>query len=270
MTRQVILEGVGLHSGVPSRVVVSTTRGPVTLGVGDRVAEMCELDVVSTARATTVATRDGALRARTVEHAFAALAGLGVYAGVSLHLEGPEMPLLDGGSSRWCDAIAGLCVPPTAPPLRVAREARIHAGPSHYEFRPSANVEIVVELEIDDPRIARHATWNGAPEDFRARVAPARTFALAGEVEDLLRRGLVRHVDPCAVVLIAPDAIHSAGQPFLSDEPARHKLLDLVGDLFLVGGPPLGSVRAFRPGHAANARAFRAACEEGILVPNAP
>ncbi|HEY4017023.1 MAG TPA: UDP-3-O-acyl-N-acetylglucosamine deacetylase [Polyangiaceae bacterium] len=269
MTRQVILEGVGLHSGAPSRVVVSSASGRTTLAVGSRVAAICELEVVSTARATTVATRDGALRAETVEHALAALGGLGVHAGVSLHLEGPEMPLLDGGSSRWCDALAELRVHPSAPPLRVAREARISAGPSHYAFAPSENVEVAVELELDDPRIARHAAWTGDPEDFRARIAPARTFALAREVDELLRRGLVRHVDPHAVILIAPDAIHSSGRPFCSDEPARHKLLDLIGDLFLVGGPPLGRVRAFRPGHAANARAFRAACEDGILVPSA-
>jgi UDP-3-O-[3-hydroxymyristoyl] N-acetylglucosamine deacetylase len=229
---------------------------------------MRELEVVSTARATTVATRDGTVRAGTVEHAFAALGGLGIHGGVSLHLEGPEMPILDGGSSLWCEALADFRTVGTSTPLRITREARICAGPSSYEFAPGANVEVGVELDFGDARIAPSATWRGDPDDFRERLAPARTFALAAEVDELLRRGLVRHVDPTAVVLIAPDAIHFSGRPFAADEPARHKLLDLIGDLFLVGGPPLGRVRAFRPGHAANARALRAAWDAGVLAWN--
>jgi UDP-3-O-acyl-N-acetylglucosamine deacetylase len=68
------------------------------------------------------------------------------------------------------------------------------------------------------------------------------------------------------VVVLTPDAILCAGRPFAPDEPARHKLLDMMGDLYLHGGPPAGRLRAVRPGHAANARAFARAREEGILV----
>jgi UDP-3-O-[3-hydroxymyristoyl] N-acetylglucosamine deacetylase len=123
-----------------------------------------------------------------------------------------------------------------------------------------------VHLEIDDPRISPDARWNGDPDDFHARIAPARTFALAHEVDELLRRGLVRYVDPASVVLIAPDTIHHVGRPFAADEPARHKLLDLIGDLYLRGGPPIGRVRAVRPGHAANAHAIRQALDAGVLA----
>jgi len=87
------------------------------------------------------------------------------------------------------------------------------------------------------------------------------------EVEELVRRGLARHVDPASVVVLAPDAVLSAGRAFTPDEPVRHKLLDLLGDLYLHGGPPLGCVRAHRPGHAPNARALRRALAEGVLVP---
>jgi UDP-3-O-acyl-N-acetylglucosamine deacetylase len=68
------------------------------------------------------------------------------------------------------------------------------------------------------------------------------------------------------VVVLTPDGALSAGRPFEPDEPARHKLLDLVGDLYLYGGPPVGHVRAVRPGHAANALAMRRARDEGIVV----
>jgi UDP-3-O-[3-hydroxymyristoyl] N-acetylglucosamine deacetylase len=231
-------------------------------------AALHELEVVSTARATTVQSRDGRVRVGTVEHAFAALAGLGVHQGVTVLVEGPEMPLLDGGARAWCDALASLELPSTRPrpPWRVAREATFMVGPSRFDFWPAADVDVTVHVELDDSRFASEARWQGDVADFVERIAPARTFTLARDVEELVRRGLARHVDPASVVVLAPDAVHHAGRPFLADEPARHKLLDLLGDLYLHGGPPLGRVHAVRPGHASNARAIRQAIEEGVLA----
>jgi UDP-3-O-[3-hydroxymyristoyl] N-acetylglucosamine deacetylase len=228
---------------------------------------LSELEVASTARATTVEARQGGLRIGTVEHALAALAGLGVYEGLVLDVDGPEMPLLDGGAAAWCAAIGGLQVPRGRPRLRVAREATFDVGPSRYDFAPGDGaIDLGVHVDLGDARFAPEATWRGDPDDFVARIAPARTFTLAHDVEELLRRGLARHVDPASVVVIAPDAVHSAGRAFSPDEPARHKLLDLIGDLYLHGGPPLGRVRVTRPGHASNARALRRAIDEGVLA----
>jgi UDP-3-O-[3-hydroxymyristoyl] N-acetylglucosamine deacetylase len=142
----------------------------------------------------------------------------------------------------------------------------LRAGASTYEFSPGAGVDVEVRLELDDPRIDPVARWNGGADDFRSRIAPARTFATSRDIDELARRGLARHVPPSSVVLLTPGAILCAGRPFAADEPARHKLLDLLGDLYLHGGPPIGCVRAVRPGHAANARALARAREEGILV----
>ena len=261
------VEGVGLHSGAPSRVRLFRSEGPVRLRSGSVEARMDELEVASTARATTVQTRDGGLRVGTIEHAFAALAGLGLYAGLTLEVDGPEMPLLDGGAAAWCAALARLDLPPSAPRLRVTRAAAFDVGPSRYELAPTAGaVEVTARIDFDDPRLAPEATWHGDPADFVARIAPARTFALAREIDELARRGLARHVDPACVVVLAPDAIHSSGRPFSADEPARHKLLDLLGDLYLHGGPPVGRVLAVRPGHASNARVLRRALEDGVLA----
>ena len=122
-------------------------------------------------------------------------------------------------------------------------------------------------VELGDSRLSASASWSGDAIDFAARIAPARTFALARDADELVVAGLARHVDPASVVLVADDAIHSAGMPFAPDEPARHKLLDLMGDLYLRGGPPRGTVRATRPGHAANAEACRIALSNGLLEP---
>jgi UDP-3-O-[3-hydroxymyristoyl] N-acetylglucosamine deacetylase len=237
----------------------------VTLCAGDARASIADLTVAGTARATTVEARGGSLRVGTVEHAFAAFAGLGVYSGVAIEIEGIELPLLDGGARRWCDAIASLDPPRTAPPLRVDREEIIEVGSSRYTFVPKDGVAVTSRLELPDARVVPDARWDGDPEDFRRRIAPARTFCRVADFDELGRLALARHVDPDAVVVLSPDAVYCRG-PFEADEPARHKLLDLLGDLYLYGGPPRGLVRAVRPGHTANAEAIRRAIDVGVLV----
>lgn len=262
------LEGIGLHTGAPSRVALHRRAGPVRLRSAGVEACIDELEVVSTARATTVQARGGGLRVGTVEHAFAALAGLGLYEGVTLDVDGPEMPLLDGGATAWCAAFQRLDLAPSASRLRVTRAASFDVGPSHYELTPTDGaIGVTARIDFDDARLAPEASWTGDAADFVARIAPARTFALATEIDELARRGLARHVDPACVVVISPDAILHAGRPFTPDEPARHKLLDLLGDLYLRGGPPVGRVLAVRPGHAANARFLQRAVEDGVLAP---
>jgi UDP-3-O-[3-hydroxymyristoyl] N-acetylglucosamine deacetylase len=187
-----------------------------------------------------------------------------VYEGLELEIEGPEMPLLDGGAVAWCEALSRLGLPTGRPRLRVAREATFDVGPSCYAFSPGDGVDVEVHVELD-ARFTPGARWQGDAADFVTRIAPARTFTLSRDVEELVRRGLARHVDPSSVVVLAPDSILSSGREVLPDEPARHKLLDLLGDLYLHAGPPLGHLRATRPGHASNARALRRAVEEGIL-----
>lgn len=262
-----VVQGRGLHSGDPCTVVLLRAPGPVTLSQGAARAVLADLVVASTARATTVESVGGGLRVGTVEHVFAALAGLGIRGGVELRVEGTEMPLLDGGALAWCEAIARLAAPAGPPALRVTRAATYEVGPSRYELAPGdGGIDLSVHVELD-ARFEPVARWRGDPREFVSRIAPARTFALAQEIEELVRRGLARHADPASVVVLAPDGVLSSGRPFTPDEPARHKLLDLMGDLYLHGGPPVGRFHAVRPGHASNARAIRRALEDAVLAP---
>lgn len=262
-----VVAGTGLHSGEPCTVVLLRVGGPVALSQGAARAAVSELVVASTARATTVEAPGVGLRVGTVEHLFAALAGMGVREGIEVHVEGPELPLLDGGALAWCCSMEALALPAGPPLLRVTRAATYEVGPSRYDLAPGeGGIDLSVHVELDG-RFEPRARWRGDPQDFVARIAPARTFALAHEIEELARRGLARHVDATSVVVLAPDAVLSSGRPFAPDEPARHKLLDLMGDLYLHGGPPLGFFHATRPGHASNARAIRRAVEDGVLAP---
>ena len=267
--KSVVREGYGVHTGAPARVVLEPRRtGGMWLCASGERAPLADLSVASTSRATTVEAGGGRLRVATIEHALAALAGLAHYEGLAIHVEGPEMPLLGGGAREWCDALGEIDLPTaSSPPMRITRRAVLRAGASTYEFNPGDAIDIAVRIDFGDTRLAPEAAWDGDPRDFRARIAPARTFAFERDLDELARSGLARHVAPEAVVVITPRAILSAGEPFAEDEPARHKLLDLLGDLYLHGGVPLGSIRAVRPGHAANARVFAQARAEGVLVP---
>ncbi|HXX67753.1 MAG TPA: UDP-3-O-acyl-N-acetylglucosamine deacetylase [Polyangiaceae bacterium] len=276
-THPIVVEGRGLHTGSWARVTLCPAAGPVRLSVGASEARIDELLLAGTAWATTVrfaathAPGLGGDHARsnfavgTVEHLFAALGGLGVREGVAVRVEGPELPLLDGGAAKWCELLARLALRPQPPRLRVARDAVVQVDASRYEFGVAEEVDVQVRFEANDPRVTPEARWLGDPADFRARIAPARTFAFFGDLPRLALGGLARGVDPEAVVLLAPEAVHCVA-PYSADEPARHKLLDLVGDSYFWGGPPIGRMRALRPGHSANARALRQARAEGILV----
>lgn len=268
MTAPIDLEGTGLHSGTPVRVRLSARPGPPWLSTPVAGAPLQSWRVASTARATTVESPGGDARVGTVEHLLSALAGLGIHQGVGVHVEGGELPLLDGGATAWCDALARLGVPPSVAPFEVTRAATYDSGPSRYTWTPSREaLRVSVHVDLADDRYAPDAAWAGDPGDYLARIAPARTFTLARDVEELVRRGLARHVDPSSVVVLAPEGPLHAGRPFSPDEPARHKLLDLLGDLYLHGGLARGHLHVERPGHASNARALRRALDEGIVAP---
>jgi UDP-3-O-[3-hydroxymyristoyl] N-acetylglucosamine deacetylase len=252
-----VIRGKGLHGGEEASVTFIRRPGPVTLN-----GAPLPLPVTGTERATTVRTPRGEVR--TVEHLFAALGGLGVHHGLGIEVDGPELPLLDGGAARWAEEVAGVELATSR--LTVAREGTIDHEGSRYELVPGDGVHLRVRVDFDDPRLALDAEWRGDAEDFRARIAPARTFAFAHEIEPLLEKGLASHVDPESVIVIAPGRIYAAGRAFVRDEPARHKLLDLLGDLYVYGGPPRGQVTALRPGHRATHAVMREAIARGLVV----
>ena len=264
------VSGQGLHTGALGAVsFVRRAGGVVVLRAGAAEVAIEALTVVDTTRSTTVASPDGTIRFATVEHVFAALAGLGIHEGVAVVIEGNEAPLSDGGARQYADALATLGVAPSAPRLRVARTGTIEVGASRYELRcndvDDGAIAVEVVVDFDRPGLASTACWAGDADDFRTRIAAARTFGFEHEVEELLARGLASHVTPSSVVVIGEERVLSSGAPFTADEPARHKLLDLMGDLYVHGGPPIGAIRATRPGHAATHEAMRRALAEGLV-----
>jgi UDP-3-O-[3-hydroxymyristoyl] N-acetylglucosamine deacetylase len=258
-----VIAGQGLHTGAPARLRFERAPGPITFVRDGRGAALGEMEVVDATRATTIAKGD--LRFASVEHVLGALAGLGVHEGARIVVEGSEVPLVDGCAATFFDAFAALGLAPSMPPLVITRRAEIVVGESRYVFEPHDGVALEVAIDFADDRIAKSARWDGDARDFRERIAVARVFGFAHEVEALAAQGLASHVSPESVVVFAPDAVLSSGRAFEADEPARHKLLDLAGDLFVHGGPPRGRVIAHRPGHAATHAAVREARSMGVV-----
>lgn len=258
-----VVEGRTL-SGAPARVRLGPVEGPTALGPPGAAVPVAALRVRHGYRTTVVEAPSG-WTLSAVEHLCAALGGLGLHEGVRAEVEGEGPPWLDGAAAAWCQALARLDLRPSRPRLRVARDAVLEVGRSRYVFRVQNTSIVSVRFVTDDVRLAEEARWAGDGDDFRVRVAPARTFFFARDVEEALAASFRVEVPPESAVLLTPERIEVAGVPFSADEPARHKLLDLVGDAFLHGGPPIGELVATRPGHAATHAAMTEARRQGIL-----
>jgi UDP-3-O-[3-hydroxymyristoyl] N-acetylglucosamine deacetylase len=248
--------------------------GPAQLAQRERRAPLGSLSVAATDGAVRV--RGGGVDIELVEHFLAAMAGLGIRDGVVATVDGPEFPLLDGGALAFTDALLALRLPRQDSSLRVARAGTLTFGESTYTFDVAPSVELSVEVAFAHPAIGRQeATWRGDPADFRERIAGARTFGFAADAARLRQSGRAKlcwSEDPAArraaasAVVIYGETAPSVEGPLPSrDEAARHKLLDLIGDLSLYGGPPKGRVRAVRPGHAATHYIVPKALLSGLL-----
>jgi UDP-3-O-[3-hydroxymyristoyl] N-acetylglucosamine deacetylase len=245
-------QGVGLHSGANCRVRLQPgQREGYWVGwlsaPGEGLRRLDPSQVADTRLCT--ALRLGQRQLATVEHLLAALAGTGV-SHVELWVEGEEVPLLDGSALPWVEAIAEVGLVPLGP-----RQLRALPGPILRQQGES----FAVALPSDQPRLSAAVEYPQAaigrqlfsltltPEAFVAELAPARTFGFLEQVEQLRELGLIQGgaLDNALVC----DGDRWLNPPLrYADEPVRHKLLDLLGDLALVGLPQ-AQVFAYRGSH---------------------
>jgi UDP-3-O-[3-hydroxymyristoyl] N-acetylglucosamine deacetylase len=267
MTSVTIL-GRGLHSGRPTSVTLAHGPREIFLHTARGSAALSDCVVRGLDRGVRVGERSGAFEVESVEHLFAALGAWSVRRGMDISVEGDEIPLVDGAAARFAEALVELKPPRDAPSLVVAGPGRVDVGESTYEFEPGSRPAVNVEVDFAVPRIGKErAGWDGSFEAFVSDIAWARTFGFRREADKLFARDRALGADPCAVMVLDDDgAVEPPGLSARHGEFARHKLLDLVGDLYAFGGPPLGVVRARRPGHRATHRAVALALEKGFLA----
>jgi UDP-3-O-[3-hydroxymyristoyl] N-acetylglucosamine deacetylase len=237
------VEGVGLHSGQTCRVHLHREDGPLRFRRGGQEVAASVGNVVSTDRAVTLAS--GGARVGLVEHLLAALRMRGFFSGVVVEASAEELPILDGSAEPWLAAVDALGAPPPAPPpLALTAPVEVAKGASVARAEPGEEV-LDVAIDFDHPAIGAQR-WVGGPADY-AGLAPARTFGLLSEAEALLARGLVRGATLEHAIVFGDDG---PLRPLrFADEPVRHKALDAIGDLALLGRPLHAHVTLRRGSH---------------------
>lgn len=275
----VSIEGVGLHSGHPVRA--SFRPAPAGHGIVFRRLDRpdcvipARIESASTFDYATTLSRDG-VSVGTVEHVLSAAFGEGLDNCV-IELDGPEVPILDGsalpfvrlfhaaGLERLDTAVTSLA---SSDPVHVSRDGR------SVSFEPDGpGLTITYEIDFPHPAVGhQELTVAIRPEEYSTRIAPARTFGFVKDVEALRARGLARGGSLHNAVVLDETGVLSGPLRF-RDELVRHKILDLVGDLALLGVALDGHIHARKAGHALHiefARALAASAGRRTARSDAP
>ena len=278
------LFGKGLHTGL--NLTVTFNPAPENSGYkiqridleGEPIIQAIAENVVDTSRGTVVA--NGEARCSTIEHAMAALYALGID-NCLIQVNGPEFPILDGSSIMYVENIRRVGVVEQNAPkdfyvIKKKIEFRDDETGSSIIILPDEQFSITTMISFDSQFINSQFATLDNMDDFTEHIAPARTFVFVREIEPLLKAGLIKGGDLDNAIVIYEKEISQEALDRLADhlhvehrdatalgyiqdrplvwqnEPARHKLLDRIGDMALIGRPIKGRIIATRPGHTIN------------------
>jgi UDP-3-O-[3-hydroxymyristoyl] N-acetylglucosamine deacetylase len=256
LRRPVSCTGIGLHSG--NKVTLSLKPAPVDYGIRFQRADLGGLEIPATVthlggiRLATGLTRE-AVSVETVEHLLAALTALGID-NVVVELNTPEVPIMDGSAAPFVYLIlneAGV-KRQSAPKkyLKVLRPISLSQGDKRIALYPSDHFKVTYSISFDHPLIRHQSrTMKITDETFVEEIAPARTFGFLKEVEMLRQRGLALGGSLDNAIVLGDTGVLNNALRF-EDEFVRHKILDVIGDLSLVGYAVIGHLVAHRGGHA--------------------
>ena len=256
---EVHFEGIGLHTGKLSRVTLkpASRDAGITFIRTDKPAIIKAHvgAVIDTAFATTVGING--VKIRTVEHMLAALAGLGID-NLIIEVAGPEIPILDGSSTGLISVIlkAGIAKQGKKRPyLRINRPFIFQDGHAHIAAFPYCGTKITQTIffhhnGIGEQRISIDIT----EENFVTEIAPARTFGFLKDIEYLRSNGLAKGGSLDNAVVMGENGVINASGLRFKDEFVRHKVLDSIGDLSLIGFPIYGHIVASKSGHSSNVK----------------
>ncbi len=264
LARAVSIKGNGLHTGDP--VTLAMKPAPAGRGIVFKRMDLHgtpELiprvdKVTDLVRATTI--QSGHATIHTVEHVLSALHGCGID-NVMIEIDGSEPPILDGSARPFVALIdEGGVVEQDAEREYFQLDAPVSVtrGNSSIIALPSNELKISCTSSDDRGVHTQHLTVTVDPETYRSEIAGARTFTIYEDIEELLKLGKIRGGSLDSAVVIRGDKIISKEPLRFKDEFVRHKILDLIGDVALLGLPLRAQIVAVRPGHAINAELTRA------------
>ncbi|MGI0485695.1 UDP-3-O-acyl-N-acetylglucosamine deacetylase [Pantanalinema rosaneae CENA516] len=258
-----VRSGIGLHSGLPVQVRVS----PAPVGRGRYFVRTdlpgtpeveAEINSVSQTTLSTELAAEAA-RVRTVEHLLAALAGMGVD-NARIELDAPELPLLDGSAQEWVQAIAevGLAAQSAQrSSITLAAPVWVRQDDAFVAALPSPELRFTYGIDFADLPAIGNQWHSWSPEvSFATEIAPARTFGIAHQIEYLRQQGLIKGGSLDNALVCSPEGWLNPPLRF-PNEPVRHKLLDLIGDLSLLGGFPTAHFLAYKASHQLHTQLVR-------------
>src|SRR5687767_1716908 len=267
--------GVGLHTGAKVRIALRPA--PPDTGVVFRRVDLpspvdipAKAELVGEARLASTLIK-GEVKVHTVEHLMSALSGLGID-NAYVDLDASELPIMDGSASPFALLLQQAGIEEQAAPkrfLRVKKTVEVREGDKWARLEPYEGFRLSFSIEFSHPVIEKSTqavSIDFAETSYLTEIARARTFGFMHEVEDLRDSGLALGggLDN-AVVLDEYRVLNADGLRF-ADEFIRPKLLDAMGDLYLLGHPLLGAFSAHKSGHALNNKLARAAlAEPGVL-----
>lgn len=257
--KSISVEGTGLHTGAHTRL----TFQPATANFGIRFCRKdlpgapvipASVDIVTeTQRGTTL--EQNSVAVHTVEHVLASLTGLGID-NCLVELEGPEPPILDGSAKEFTQALASAGIENLKAKRNIfAPEAPVfyQQGDTSLVILPSDKLRISCTIQFPGQKLeSQHLTVDLDDGVFEKEIASARTFCFYEEVKPLMDSGLIKGGSLECAIVIKEDEILSKEALRFRDEFVRHKILDVIGDLTLLGQPVRGHIIAVRPGHSAN------------------
>ena len=267
LRRSVSCTGIGLHSG--RKVTLRLKPAPADYGIRFKRLDLDGLEVPAVADriaginyATGLA--QDAASVGTVEHLLAALVGLGID-NVSVELDQAEVPIMDGSAASFVYLVHEAGVRALKAPrrfLKVVRPIALSNGNKRIAVYASDHFKVTYSISFDHPLLRHQSrTQHVTEETFQEEIAPARTFGFLKEVEQLRRKGLALGGSLDNAIVLGETGFLNNTLRF-EDEFVRHKILDVIGDLALVGHPIIGHVVAHRGGHALHASFARKILEE--------
>ena len=257
--------GVGLHSG--EKVYLTLKPAPVDTGI---VFCRADLDPVVQipARAenvgeTTMSTTlvNGDVKVDTVEHLLSAMAGLGID-NAYVELSASEVPIMDGSAGPFVFLIQSAGLEEQDAPkkfIRILREVTVEDGDKRATFVPFEGFKVSFEIDFDHPVFrnrTQSATVDFSSTSFVKEVSRARTFGFMSDIEYLRKHNLALGSVENAIVVDADGVLNEDGLRY-EDEFVKHKILDAIGDLYLLGNSLIGEFKGFKSGHALNNQLIR-------------
>ena len=252
---------MGVHTG--QRVRLAVRPAPAGTGIvfvrtdiSDRDSRIPVTgDCVIDARLNTMIENAAGVRLSTIEHLMAAFCALGVSNAV-VEVDGPELPILDGSALQFVQLLDRAGFRPQSTPVRyieILEPIRVQEGDKTAALLPCDRYEMRFEIDFPTPVIGNQVVDFVVDEaTFRSEIMAARTFGFAHEVEALRRAGLARGGSLENAVVIDGDQILNPGGLRMDREFVKHKALDAIGDLYVLGAPIIGRYEGFKAGHQIN------------------